>query len=105
MTPPAVIESVLHLHPDDVIKRRAILHLIGASALATCTTEHPDRVILHNHASDGQKRLWAVAMSLAEQGGTLFAVRETDQECRQAVVEAITIWCRLPLMPSQRGAE
>lgn len=99
---PAVVESVIYLHPDDVIKRRAVLHLIDASALASCVEVRKDRAIIQPGASKGQLRLWAVACSLAEQGGTLFAVRETDRECRQAVVEAIAIWCNLPALPAQR---
>lgn len=100
---PAVVQSTLYLHPDDVTKRRAVLHLIDLSALASCTRVDGPVVTLLEGASDGQKRLWAVACSLAGEGGTLFAVRNTDRECRQAVVEAISIWCGMPLLPVQRG--
>jgi hypothetical protein len=98
-----VVESTLFLHPDDVTKRRAVLHLVEASALATCTRVDRHSVTILPGASTGQLRLWAVAASLAGEGGTLFAVRDTDAECRQAVVEALAIWCGIYGVPSQRS--
>ena len=99
---PTTHTTTIYAHPSDRLVRRALTHFVGASALAGAVRELPDRFVLKHPVSGGQATLWAFACSLAEQGGLLFSLRDTDEECRRAATEALAIWCGVTVVPVQR---